>query len=40
MEELAIDILPLSSAKPAGFSASRGEEEERCDEEELETVGR
>jgi hypothetical protein len=42
MEELAIDILPLSSAKAAGFRAGKHSEqvEEDKEEWELETVSR
>lgn len=36
MEELAIDVLPISSAKPAGFRLAADEEED--EEEELEAA--
>ncbi len=41
MQELAIDVLPISSAKPAGFRrSSRKQQEEDNKEAEPETVNR
>ncbi len=42
MEELAIDILPISSAKPAGFHARRNldRDEDEADDRELATLNR